>query len=758
MSSYKTKVSRYFMSISVWSHVSLRWVLAFILVVPIFPNTSSTLAVAVAANRPRIGLVLGGGGARGIAHIGVLKTLEEMQIPIDCIAGTSMGSIIGGLYAAGMSIEQLSETVQRIDWPQAFLEGPPRPDLPMRLKEEQRILLNAEVGIRQGQAQLPKGLREGQNLLLLLEQLSLPAASIHNFDQLRIPYRAVATDLATGEAVVLGSGELAKAMRASMSIPSALVPVELDGRLLVDGGVANNLPVDVVRQLCHPDAIIAVNVGAPLADAKTLNSFMLVIEQLTNILTVRNTEEQAKSLGRKDVLIVPDFGNLTSLDFNRAADAIAIGYAAAQAKKSLLARLSITDDTYRQYQSSLPIIAQNERPIIDFIRIDNNTRLDNQVIEGQLRIKPGERLDPEKLNRNLNTIYGMGEFQRVNYTLVRENERTGLIVETQAKDIGTDILQFGFSMGANLKGDSEFGIGVAYTMTELNSLGAQWRNVLQVGGNIALMSDFYQPLSTSHDYYINPYLKYEQYNLDLFNPSYDLNTGFRIYRSEIGLEIGKNFANWGRLSAGLFYGVGRNDFRLGKPTVYASSFDNGGYLVRWQTDTLDSLNFPTSGTYTNILYRDSVSGLGADREASTLSISFVHALTWGKDSLVPRLRLAGKLSGELGVQDLFLQGGFLNLSGYQVGQLSGQYAALAEVIYLHRLTDASAAFTIPVFAGGSLELGGAWNDQQDFTVNSLIPAGSLFLGLDTPLGPFYMGAGYAEGGNASLYLSLGKLF
>lgn len=746
------------MSISARSDFSWRWVLIFILAAALLLGASTAPGVAAAANRPRIGLVLGGGGARGIAHIGVLQMLEEMRIPIDCIAGTSMGSIIGGLYAAGMSVEQLRETVQRIDWPQAFLEGPPRTDLPMRVKEEQRILLNAEVGIRQGQAQLPKGLREGQNLLLLLEQLSLPAASIHDFDQLRIPYRAVATDLATGEAVVLGSGELAKAMRSSMSIPSALVPVELDGRLLVDGGVANNLPVDVARQLCQPDAIIAVNVGAPLADAKTLNSFMLVIEQLTNILTVRNTAEQAKSLGRKDVLITPDFGDLTSLDFNRAADAIAIGYAAAQAQQRQLARLAITHSLYRQYQSALPIIVKNEYPIIDFIRIDNNTRLADQVIEGQLRIKPGDRLDPEKLNRNLNTIYGMGEFQRVNYTLVQENERTGLVVETRAKDIGTDILRFGFSMGANLKGDSEFGIGIAYTMTELNSLGAQWRNLLQVGGNIALMSDFYQPLSVSQHYYINPYLRYEQYNLDLYNSSYDLNTGFRIYRSEMGVEIGKNLANWGRLSAGLFYGVGRNDFRLGKPSAYANSFDSGGYLVRWQTDTLDSLNFPTAGTYTNILFRDSRPELGADHQTSTLSLNFVHALTWGKDSLVPRVRLAGKLSGELGIQDLFLQGGFLNLSGYQMGQLSGQYAALAEVIYLHRLTDASAAFTIPVFAGGSLELGGAWNDMEDLTVSSLIPAGSLFLGLDTPLGPFYMGAGYAEGGNASLYLSLGKLF
>ena len=275
---------------------------------------TAPVALATESGRPRIGLALGGGGARGIAHIGVLKRLEEMRVPVDCIAGTSMGSIIGGLYASGMSLDQMSATLQDIDWPQIFTDGPPRADLPFRVKEEQRVLLNAEVGLKQGKVQLPKGLLEGQNLLLLLEELSLPAASVHDFDKLRIPYRAVAADLATGEAVVLGSGELAKAMRASMSIPSALVPVELNGKILVDGGVANNVPVNVARELCRPDVIIAVNVGAPLAPADQLTSVLSVTEQLTNFLTVGNTNQQLRTLGRKDVLIVPEPVSYTHLD------------------------------------------------------------------------------------------------------------------------------------------------------------------------------------------------------------------------------------------------------------------------------------------------------------------------------------------------------------------------------------------------------------------------------------------------------------
>lgn len=715
-------------------------------------------ANAVERGRPRVGLALGGGGARGIAHIGVLKLLEEMRVPIDCIAGTSMGSIIGGLYASGMSVDQMSDTLQEIDWPRVFSDGPPRADLPFRIKQEQRVLLNARVGLKQGKVRLPMGLLEGQNLLLLLEELSLPAASVHNFDELRIPYRAVATDLATGSPVVLGSGELAKAMRASMSIPSALVPVKIDGKLLADGGVANNVPVDVTRQLCRPDIIIAVNVGAPLIATEQLNSVLAITEQLTNILTVRNTTQQLSTLSRSDVLIVPELNDLTSIDFNRAADAIAIGYAAAQAKRRELSRLSASPDEYQAYLTALPPIPQAERPIIDFIRIKHDTRLSDQVIASQLRIKPGDRLDPQQLNRDLNAIYGMSEFQRVNYTLVRENGKTGLVVEAQQQDIGSDTLKFGMFLAANLKGDSEFSIGGAYTMSALNSLGAQWRNFVQLGGNIALTSDFYQPLNEDQTYYLNPYFKYEQYNLDLSNEDFAISTGFRVYRSEIGIEVGRNLEHWGRLAFGLFYGAGRNDFRLGQASAHEGAFNTGGYSIRWTADTLDNLSFPTSGNTFTLTFRDAMTALGADRDIRTLDLHWLHAYTWGPYSIIPRARLAGKLSGEAGIQDLFLQGGFLNLSGYQSGQLSGQYAALGELIAMYRLNDASAAFTLPIFAGGSLELGGVWNDYRDVTLDSLIPAGSLFLGVDTWLGPFYLGAGYAEGGNASLYMQLGKLF
>ncbi|MCP5196649.1 MAG: patatin-like phospholipase family protein [Gammaproteobacteria bacterium] len=720
--------------------------------------SNTVLAAETAQHRLRVGLVLGGGGARGMAHVGVLKTLEEMHIPVDCIAGTSMGSIIGGLYASGMTPKDMEQTLERITWPEVFKDGPPRADLPFRTKQEERILLNAEVGLGADGAQLPKGLLEGQNLLLLLEELSLPAASIHDFDQLHIPYRAVATDLATGEPVVLGSGELAKAMRASMSIPSALAPVELDGKLLVDGGVSNNLPINVTRTLCRPDVIIAVDVGAPLAPASELNSVLSVTNQLTTILTVRNVIEQLKTLERKDILITPNLHDVSSINFERSTDAVHFGYIAAQGKRSDLSRLSVSPTVYQDYLASLPPIPGSEQPVIDFIRIHNGSQLSDQVLKQQLKIKPGDRLDPQQLNRNLNEIYGMGNFQQVNYTLVKENDQTGLVIEATPKYIGTDTLRLGLFLGANLKGDSAFDISAAYTMSELNALGGQWRNFLQLGSNIALLSDFYQPLDADQEYFVDPYLNYEQYNLELFDNSYGQGASFRVYQNEIGMNIGRNLEHWGRLSLGLYYAHGRNDLRFGQPFSYEGRFDEVGYTLRWEADTLDNINFPNSGYVSHLTFRDSLTALGADQNLQTLSLDYAQAYTWGKYSIIPHIRLDGKLSGKMGIQDLFLLGGLLNLSGYQRNQLSGQYAALGELIYMYRLDSASSAFTIPIYAGGSLEIGGVWNEYRDIDFDSLIPAGSLFLGVDSPLGPFYVGSGYAEGGNASLYMLLGKLF
>ena len=259
-------------------------------------NAVHAQSAAVAElKRPRICLVLSGGGARGAAHNGVLKVLEEMHVPIDCIAGTSMGSIVGAAYASGTPLDEMEATIASMSTRQLFKELPPREERAVRLKKDDATLLApAEVGLGDGQLLLPHGLVSGVQLETVLRGLS-KVRGFHEFDKLPIPFRAVATDLVTGKAVVLSQGDLAGAMRASMSVPAAIDPVRLEDRVLVDGGLTNNLPVDVARAM-GADIVIAVNLGTPLLRPESLGSILGVTSQMVNILTEQNVRASLASM------------------------------------------------------------------------------------------------------------------------------------------------------------------------------------------------------------------------------------------------------------------------------------------------------------------------------------------------------------------------------------------------------------------------------------------------------------------------------
>src|SRR6188508_435993 len=293
------------------------------------------------AARPRIGLVLSGGGARGAAHIGVLKVLEENRVPIDAIAGTSMGAVVGGLYASGLSAADIERVMTSVDWQDAFRDRPARKDLNFRRKlEDQNFLVKFPLGLKGRRFRLPRGLVQGQKLTQLLRGLTLPVAQVQDFDDLAIPFRAVATDIVTGDRVVLDHGDLTTAMRASLSAPGVFAPVEIDGRLLVDGGLSSNLPVDVAREM-GVDVLIVVDCGFPLLERNKLDSVATVTNQMLAILIRHNASEQRKTLGERDVIIDPALGDFSSLDFSDHEKAMNIGEQAARGAEARLAALGV---------------------------------------------------------------------------------------------------------------------------------------------------------------------------------------------------------------------------------------------------------------------------------------------------------------------------------------------------------------------------------------------------------------------------------
>ena len=354
------------------------------------------LADAVEAPRPKIGLVLSGGAARGLAHIGVLKALEEQGIHIDAIAGTSMGAVIGGLYASGYKIDELEKLALGIDWQQALSDAPPREDVPFRRKQDDRdFLVKQKLSFRDdGSLGLPLGVIQGQNLALLLESMFAHSSNTRNFDKLPIPFRAVATDITTGEKVVFSKGHLPQVIRASMSIPAVFAPVELDGRLLVDGGMTDNIPLDVAREM-GVDIAIVVDIGTPLRSRKQLATVVDVLNQSITLMTRRNSEEQLKALAPKDVLIQPPLAAYGVTDFGRAKDMIDAGYRATRALDVRLAHLRPAEPIDADLIAAR---TPGERtPVITAIQVENDSKVSDDVIRYYIRQGLGEPLNLGRL-------------------------------------------------------------------------------------------------------------------------------------------------------------------------------------------------------------------------------------------------------------------------------------------------------------------------------------------------------------------------
>jgi NTE family protein len=707
--------------------------------------------------RPRIGLVLSGGGARGAAHIGVIKVLEQMHIPVDFIVGTSMGSIVGGLYASGMTISEIEKVLTHVDWTQALLDDISREDRSFRRKtDDDNYLVKSKPGLSDDfEIKLPSGLMQGQNIDLLLKDLVLPVSRVNDFDDLRIPYRAVATDIVTGKPVILGSGDLAMAMRASMSIPAVFATIEIDGKLLVDGGVSNNLPIDVVRGM-GADIVIAVDISTPLLQREQLSSTLDITGQLTGILTRRNTEEQIATLTANDVFIVPDLGDITTASFDRAGEAIPIGAKAAEQKKQVLSKLSVSKTAYSDYQASQKVNLSKRKPlppVIDFIRLDNRSTLSDEVFLARIEVKKGSVLDVAKLEENIRKIYGLELFENVSYDIINENGKTGLVIDIKARSWGPNYIQTGLTMGGDQDGDNFYNLAFAYTRTAINRLNGEWRSAIQLGSSPGIFTEIYQPLDFNSRYFIHPRLLYNQYTVNVYSDGNKLSE-YRVTQYGADLALGRELGTWGEFRIGLNRMKGDAELTVGKPIWADYDFNQGEIYAKLSADTLDNLYFPSKGFSGQLSYISSQEELGADSEFEQMGLDVNLAKSWGRNTLIAGARIFSTLDDNAPLQNRFKLGGLFNLSGFNDEQLSGNQLGLLRLMYLRKINNFS---FLPAYFGLTMESGNVWEEKGDMSLGSSIFASSIFLGLDTLLGPVYFGYGQAEGNNHAFYFYLGKI-
>lgn len=719
---------------------------------------------AGAPARPRIGLVLSGGGARGLAHVGVLKVLERERVPVDLVVGTSMGAIIGGLYASGMRAADIERELLAVHWDDVFAPRVGRQELSQRRKEQDfEISAVLELGWKNGELKTPQAAVSSRGLETLLRRYTLPVRQVERFDRLPIPFRAVATDMETGSAVELAHGDLALALRSSMSVPGVFAPIEHGGQVLGDGGLVNNLPVDIARRM-GADVVIAVNVGTPLGGRETLGSVVGLTAQMINILTEQNVQRSLASLHERDVLVAPALGTLSSGDFERTADFIALGGKAAEASVARLSALALDATRYAEWdrQRSAPPLPG---ATLSFVAFEGTTATTPQRYAAQLESKAGQAFDPARAERDARRLAASGDYVRADYRVVRTPAGEGLLFDLEDKPWGPNFLRAGLDLSTDFAGRSTFNLKLSHERHWLTPNGTEWRNRLNLGESPMLSSELYHPLKwstgLSDDWFVAGWAMAESRRLSLFNLEGTELGLFNRLTARLGVDLGQPWGEFGEIRLGLVRESRRtNPHLLGADYTGergAALEHESGLRVRTVIDQLDFALFPQRG------YRlEAEVGAGERRTAESTS-GFLHVQanaslvrTFGRHTV--NLFALVDLSDPSDAAPLVGRhslGGFHLMSGYQPGQISGNQLAFGRLTWYMRL-NRSVALTRGFFLGGTLEAGNAWLRRSQMSLSDLRSSASLFLGADTGIGPMYLGLVSAHRGDAGIMFFIGR--
>jgi NTE family protein len=708
---------------------------------------------------PRTGLVLSGGGARGAARVGGLKVLEELRVPVHCIAGTSMGAIVGGMYAYGLSPEQLEQLLVRSgprDWSYLLADGPPRPQWTWRRKEDSRGFYSELVfGIRDGALRLPKGLLRGQNLEFELGLVALQAHDLPSFDMLPIPFRCVAVDIGTGSKVVLDRGSLPAAVRASMSLPGVFDPAVVDGHELLDGGLVENVPVEEARAMAA-ERLIVVDIGTPPATAAEIQNLLAVTGQMVSLLMQQNVDRSLASLTDLDLLIQPDLGSITSADFERSAEAIAIGEAAARAVADRLRAYAVSEAEYQEFQR------RQRRPVtpprIRRFRLDNKSQLDDAVLQSRLEVQAGQPFDAAALQADIDRLFAMQDFDSVAFTVTdwRDGE-ADLTLTASERSWGVSTLRFALQLESSSTGDSQFNLSSQLTLRPMDSLGAEWRTEARLGQELGLLSEYYQPLLAGGPWFVAPRVLLDSRPITAFQNGVQV-AELDARRGAVGLDLGAVLWDWGELRAGIERSAGDVDVDLTSiPGLQDFRFDDAAGRVQVVADTILDTHFPKSGTLAVAAWRSSIPDLGADSSYQQLTLGLLQPVTFGAWTWQLQARTSLAIEGTVPFEQQPAIGGFWNLSGLPTRSIFDQNVGLLALIQYYKLSGKDGPLGMPVYVGGSIEAGNAWTDIDD-AFGTFVIAGSVFVGLDTPAGPLYLAGGFAEGGDRALYVFLGPIF
>jgi NTE family protein len=712
------------------------------------------LAQAMPPQRPRVGLVLGGGGARGGAHIGVLEVLEELRIPFDCVAGTSMGALVGGAYAAGISPEEMRKAIQETDWGGIFEDNAGREDLNLRRKQlDDRFLSALEFGATSEGLRYREGAVAGEKLKLFFNKLVRSEYGEIRIEELKLPLTLMATDIGNGQRVAMRSGALATAMRGSMSVPGAVAPIVREGHKLVDGGLVDNVPIQEVRERCGAQVVIAINVGSPILEPEAVQGVLSVVAQMVNLLTEQNVSRSLALLQPQDIYMRPELGTITAANFERQLEAAAIGRKTAEAQLGKLRALSVTQAQYDAWKSNLRAQGSKAPPRIDAVQIAGTTHMDPRTLRESITQKEGEPLDTEALSRDLILLYSQGDLQTVDYSVLTERDKTILRVTPVEKAWGPDYLRFGINLSSDFH-DADFNLRALYRRTWLNYLGGEWLTVLQVGSSHKLATEFYQPLDRRARWFVNPYISVEGGKTGIYV------NGARVadYESRgwnAGVDAGANLGVIGQARIGWQERKTRAQVETGPPALPDVDLRAGGPRAKLNIDTYDFAFFPTRGYKLDASVFDAQRVAGDQPKYGVWEAKLGAAMSFRDLIFLGALEGGAPTHGELPVTELFTLGGPRRLAGFAQNQIVGEEYAYARLDAQYRLTRPIPLLGLSLIAGVSAETGRMRNPINEPTLSGWQSSFSAYLATNSAFGPIYFGLADARNGKARVFFFVG---
>ncbi|MFW1431203.1 patatin-like phospholipase family protein [Vibrio parahaemolyticus] len=732
--------------------------------------------------RPKVAVVLAGGGAKGAAHIGVLKALEEMHIPVDIITGTSMGAYVGGLYATGMSADEIESFIYSVDWNSGYRDRVDRSQRRVRDKEyEDRYQITTDLGLRFGEVRAPTGVVQGQNMLRVLRETTGNLGRFDSFDELAIPYRSVATDILELDEVVIGNGYLVDAMMASMSVPGALPPYKLNGHMLVDGGVVNNMPVDVARAM-GADVVIAVDISTDYKTEDDFTGLFTVADQLSNYLVRRSTQQQVETLQEHDVYIRPNVGQMETVEFDKMPWAFQSGYDITREMESKLAGLRLSNAEYQKYidhkQEVRKKLVYGDDRVVDEIVIVNNTHYSDVLLTNRLELETGRKIETAEIEKAVENLYALDRFELITYHFEEVDGSNLLVFDVNEKSWGPNYLNFRFFLEDDFDTDSQYGIGMSTNFTNLNSHGAEMALNVEMGTDKLIEAELYSPVLSSQEFFVAGKVAYssEGRNLPVSDDDSSLSSvndflpvSYTEFVSEIAIGIQPTL--WQELRLGGRYSSGSIELST-LASVGNLDFERRGLFANYRLDTLDDFAFPTRGLLVDLEYLvshdTSPEEIGQSKPKDIvedtvyeIDARFKGAMSYQRHTLVGQAEYSFVQSKNSSITlDPRELGGFLHLSGIPRNSLIGQNLFFSSLVYRYKWFDNDfGLFEAPVYVGASLEHGGTWSDN-DLKLNEapLYNAASIFFGMDSPIGPIMLAYGRTEQDMEAVYLIVGTSF